>query len=159
MVVHRLTLLVAAVLLATPALAEDSITVGFTVSQSGALNNDSVAQMRGFELWRDETNAAGGIKAGEKRYKVNFASYDDESQNARVQQHYTHLITQDKAQFLFSPYSSALVATAAIVSEQYGRVMLTTGSAEERIFQLGNKNLFQLYSPASQYLVGALEAL
>jgi len=67
MVVHRLTLLVAAVLLATPALAEDSITVGFTVSQSGALNNDSVAQMRGFELWRDETNAAGGIKAGEKR--------------------------------------------------------------------------------------------
>ena len=159
MVVHRLTLLVAAVLLATPALAEDSITVGFTVSQSGALNNDSVAQMRGFELWRDEVNATGGIKAGDKSYKVNFTNYDDESQNARVQQHYTRLITQDKAQFLFSPYSSALVATAAIVSEQYGRVMLTTGSAEERIFQLGNKNLFQLYSPASQYLVGALEAL
>jgi len=160
MIANRLALLAAAaVLLATPVLAEDSITVGFTVSQSGALNNDSVAQMRGFDLWREETNAAGGIKAGEKRYKVNFASYDDESQNARVQQHYTRLITQDKAQFLFSPYSSALVATAAIVSEQYGRVMLTTGSAEERIFQLGNKNLFQLYSPASQYLVGALEAL
>ena len=160
MIANRLTLLAAAaILLATPALADDTITIGFTVSQSGALNNDSVAQMRGFDLWREETNAAGGIKAGEKRYKVNFASYDDESQNARVQQHYTRLITQDKAQFLFSPYSSALVATAAIVSEQYGRVMLTTGSAEERIFQLGNKNLFQLYSPASQYLVGALEAL
>jgi branched-chain amino acid transport system substrate-binding protein len=35
-----------------------------------------------------------------------------------VQQLYTRIITQDKAQFLFSPYSSGLVATASIVSEQ-----------------------------------------
>ena len=156
--------LCAAALLATaafaaPAQAQDAITIGFTVSQTGALNNDSVAQMRGFELWRDEINAAGGIKAGGKQYKINFSSYDDESQNARVQQLYTRLIVQDKAQFLFSPYSSGLVATAAIISEQYGKVMLTTGGAEEKTYKLGNKNLFQVYSPAGQYLAGALQAL
>src|SRR5262249_54090718 len=66
---------------------------------------------------------------------------------------------QDKAQFLFSPYSSGLVATAAIISEQYGKVMLTTGGAEEKTYKLGNKNLFQVYSPADQYLAGALAAL
>ena len=115
--------------------------------------------MRGFELWRDDVNAAGGIKAGGKSYKINFVTYDDELQNTRVQQLYTRLITQDKAQFLFSPYSSGLVATAAIVSEQYGKVMITTGGAEEKTYQLGNKNLFQLYSPAEQYLAGALQAL
>ena len=104
--------------------------------------------MRGIELWRDDVNAAGGIKAGGKTYKVKFVSYDDESQNTRVQQLYTRLIVQDKAQFLFSPYSSGLVATAAIISEQYGKVMITTGGAEEKTYQLGNKNLFQLYSPA-----------
>src|SRR6266702_5321910 len=128
--------------------ADDTITIGFTV-----------AQMRGFELWRDEVNAAGGIKAGGKQYKVNFVSYDDESQNTRVQQLYTRVIVQDKAQFLFSPYSSGLVATAAIISEQYGKVMLTTGAAEERTYRLGNKNLFQLYTPAGFYLAGALHAL
>src|SRR5579872_4814403 len=149
----------AAAFLVTPAVAEDTITIGFTVSQTGALNNDSVAQMRGFELWRDEVNAAGGIKAGGKSYKIKFASYDDESQNVRVQQLYTRLISQDKAQFLFSPYSSGLVATAAIISEQYGKVMLTTGGAEEKTYQLGNKNLFQVYSPAGQYLSGAVDAL
>ncbi|HEY6256333.1 MAG TPA: amino acid ABC transporter substrate-binding protein [Xanthobacteraceae bacterium] len=160
MIASRLSVLAAAAILVTvPALAEDTITIGFTVSQTGALNNDSVAQMRGFELWRDEVNAAGGIKAGDKHYKISFVSYDDESQNVRVQQLYTRLIAQDKAQFLFSPYSSGLVATAAIISEQYGKVMLTTGGAEEKTYQLGNKNLFQLYSPAGQYLVGALEAL
>src|SRR5215467_16235625 len=157
MIVRRLYLVAAAaMILATPALAEDTITIGFTASQTGALNNDSTAQMRGFELWRDEVNAAGGIKAGGKAYKIEFKSYDDESQNARVQQLYTRLIVQDKAQFLFSPYSSGLVATAAIISEQYGKVMLTTGGAEEKTYRLGNKNLFQVYSPAGQYLAGAL---
>jgi branched-chain amino acid transport system substrate-binding protein len=163
MIANRLALLataaVLAVTVAAPARADDTITIGFTVSQTGPLNNDSVSQMRGFELWRDEVNAAGGIKAGDKHYKINFTSYDDESQNVRVQQLYTRLISQDKAQFLFSPYSSGLVATAAIISEQYGKVMLTTGGAEEKTYQLGNKNLFQLYSPAGQYLAGALDAL
>jgi branched-chain amino acid transport system substrate-binding protein len=37
--------------------------------------------------------------------------------------------------------------------------MLTTGAAEERTYKLGNKNLFQLYSPAGQYLAGALTSL
>lgn len=148
-----------ALLAAAPALAQETITIGFTASQTGKLNNDSTAQLRGFELWRDEVNAAGGIKAGGKQYKINFASYDDESQNTRVQQLYTRLIVQDKAQFLFSPYSSGLVATAAIISEQYGKIMLTTGGAEEKTYKLGNKNLFQIYSPAAQYLAGALAAL
>ena len=65
----------AAILAAVPALADDAVTIGFTVSQTGALNNDSVAQMRGFELWRDEVNAAGGIKAGGKTYKVTLTTY------------------------------------------------------------------------------------
>ena len=144
---------------ASPAFAQDTITIGFTASQTGALNNDSTAQMRGIELWRDDVNAKGGIKVGGKSYTVKLVTYDDESQNTRVQQLYTRLITQDKAQFLISPYSSGLVATAAIISEQYGKVMITTGGALEKTYQLGNKNLFQLYTGSSQYLAGALLAL
>jgi len=139
--------------------AQDTLTVGFTISQTGKLNNDATAQLRGIELWRDEVNAMGGIKAGSTTYKVKLVTYDDESQNTRVQQLYTRLIAQDKAQFLFSPYSSGLVATAAIISEQYGKVMVTTGGAEEKTYRLGNKNLFQLYSGAGQYLAGAVAAL
>src|ERR1700692_523758 len=106
MTANRLALLATAaataVIVAAPARADDTFTIGFTVSQTGPLNNDSVSQMRGFELWRDEVNAAGGIKAGDKRYKINFVSYDDESQNVRGQQLYTRLIAQDKAHFIFS---------------------------------------------------------
>src|SRR5262245_62411135 len=161
MTINRLILITAAALLtfSQASAADDTLTIGFTVSRTGKLNNDSIAQMRGFELWRDELNAKGGIAVGGKQYKVNFVSYDDESVNARVQQLYTRIINQDKAQFLFSPYSSGLVATAAIVSEQYGRIMLTTGAAEEKTYKLGNKNLFQVYSSADLYLAGAIQVV
>ncbi len=80
-----------------------TITIGFTVSQTGAFKVDSVEQYQGFELWRDQVNAQGGIKAGGKSYQVKFASYDDESKAPRVQQLYSRLILNDKADFLFSP--------------------------------------------------------
>jgi branched-chain amino acid transport system substrate-binding protein len=159
---RRLSLIAAlAAVIAAPgvAVAEDTITIGMTVSQTGALNVDSVAQQRGAEMWRDEVNDAGGIKAGGKQYKVKFVTYDDQSQGGRVQQLYTRLIVQDKAEFLFSPYSSGLTGTAAVISEQYGKIMLVTGGAEPKTYELGNKYLFQILSSADHYLTGAVEAL
>lgn len=156
---HACLLAAATFFVATQTFAADTITIGFTASQTGALNTDSTAQMRGIELWRDEINAKGGVKVGGKNYTIKTVSYDDESQNTRVQQLYTRLITQDKAQFLISPYSSGLVATAAIISEQYGKVMITTGGALEKTYELGNKHLFQIYTGASKYLSDALDAL
>ncbi|HEX9109913.1 MAG TPA: ABC transporter substrate-binding protein, partial [Terriglobales bacterium] len=156
----QLTLLaVVLVLLVISGFAQQTITVGFTVSKTGALNVDSIDQEHGFELWRDQVNAAGGIKAGGKSYKIQFTSYDDESNSKRVQQLYSRMILEDKADFLFSPYSSSLTATAAVVTEQYGKVMLTTGAAEPKTYTLGNHYLFQMFAPAPEYLKVALDAL
>jgi len=151
----------AAIVLAPPAFAadDDTLTIGMTLSQTGPLNIDSLAQQRGAELWRDQVNDGGGIKAGDAHYKVRFVSYDDQSQGGRVQQLYTRLIVQDKAQFLFSPYSSGLCATAAVITEQYGKPMLITGGAEPKTYTLGNKYLVQVLSSADHYLTGAINAL
>jgi branched-chain amino acid transport system substrate-binding protein len=157
--VKRFCLIALLLLFCTSATLAQNITVGFTVSKTGALNVDSLEQYRGFELWRDQVNAAGGIKAGGKSYKIQFTSYDDESNSKRVQQLYSRMILQDKADFLFSPYSSSLAATAAVVTEQYGKIMLTTGAAEEKTYKLGNKYLFQMFAPAQFYLRTALDAL
>jgi branched-chain amino acid transport system substrate-binding protein len=156
----RLYLLAAAAaLVATPAFAQNTITVGFTDSETGPLNVDSLGQTRGYDFWRDEVNAAGGIKVGNKHYKVKFAHYDDQSVGGRVQQLYTRLITHDKAQFLFSPYSSGLTAPATVISEQYGKIMIDSGGAEEKPFETGNKYLFMVITSAKHYLSGAIEAL
>jgi len=67
---------VATIALTSPAWAadNDTLTVGFSVSQTGKLNTDSIAQMRGFELWRDQVNAKGGIKVGNKAYNINSSA-------------------------------------------------------------------------------------
>jgi branched-chain amino acid transport system substrate-binding protein len=154
------TVIAAAAVAGSAHAAEDNvITIGMTTSQTGALNVDSTAQMRGYEMWRDEVNGAGGIKAGGKSYKVRYVSYDDQSQGGRVQQLYTRLIVQDKAQFLFSPYSSGLTGTAAVITEQYGKIMVVTGGAEPKTYELGNKYLFQGVTSADHYLSGAVDAL
>src|SRR6185312_5043295 len=147
----------AAVVVAAPAFAADTdtITIGFTASRTGPLNVDSTGQERGFEFWRDEVNAKGGNKS----YQVKFISYDDQSVGGRVQQLYTRLINQDKAQFLFSPYSSGLTAAAAVVSVLYGKIMLDSGGAEEKPFEQGNKHLFMVITSAGHYLSGAVAAL
>src|SRR5579864_7593595 len=138
---------------------DDVLTIGFTVSRTGPLNIDSLAQLHGFELWRDDVNAAGGIKVGDKRYKIRFVTYDDQSVGTRVQQLYTRLIQSDKIQFLFSPYTAGLVATAAVVAEQYGQLMMCVGSSEPHTFELGNKHLFQIYTPSNFYATDSMAVI
>ena len=135
-----------------------TITIGFTVSHTGKLKVDSEEQFKGFELWRDQVNAAGGIKAGERRHQVRFITYDDESNPERVQQSYTRLIQNDAVEFLFSPYSSGLTAKAAGVTEQLGKIMITTGAADDNTYKQGNKYLYQMFTPATEYLSSTLGA-
>ena len=151
---------VLALLIAALAWAQkDTITIGFTVSKTGKYNVESVNQLHGIELWQKWVNDQGGIPIGGKRYKVALKYYDDESKSDRVQQLYSRLISQDKVDFLISPYSSGLTAKAAIISEQYGKIMIATGAASDSIFKLGYQNVYQIYTPASRYLTGTLDML
>ncbi len=139
---------------------EVTVTIGFTESQTGKYNVDSTAQTQGFKLWMEQVNNAGGIKLSDGTIvKFKAVSYDDESKADKVQQLYTRLATEDKADFLISPYSSGLTASAAVVSEQYGKIMLATGAASDSIFKKGYERVYQLYTPASRYLTGAVDML
>jgi len=72
---------------------------------------------------------------------------------------YTRLATEDNATFLISPYSSGLADAAAVIAEQYGKIMITTGAASDSTYQKGYTLVFQAYTPASKYLTGAADLL
>jgi branched-chain amino acid transport system substrate-binding protein len=144
---------------AAPAEAK-TVVIGFTASQTGSYNVSSTRQVNGLKLWMDQVNAAGGIALSDGTVvKFDSVSYDDESNKDRVQELYTRLATEDNADFLISPYSSGLTAASAVIAEQYGKVMITTGAASDTTYKEGYTLVFQAYTPASRYLTGAVDLL
>ncbi len=143
-----------------PAPVEKTVVVGFTASLTGKLNVESTRQNNGFNLWMEQVNSAGGITLADGTV-VKFASkfYDDESNKDRVQELYTKLVTEDNADFLISPYSSGLADASAVIAEQYGKVMITTGAASDGTYKKGYTLVYQAYTPASHYLTGAVDLL
>jgi ABC-type branched-subunit amino acid transport system substrate-binding protein len=134
--------------------------IGFTESRTGNLTIESTRQANGLNLWIQQVNAAGGIRLNDGRLvKFESKSYDDESLKTRVQQLYTRLAIKDNATFLISPYSSGLADAAAVVAEQYNKIMITTGAASDSTYQRGFSMVFQVYTPASRYLTGAVDLL
>ena len=143
-----------------PAAETTTMVIGFTASQTGSYNVSSTRQVNGLQLWMDQVNAAGGIKLGDgTTIKFEAVSYDDESNKDRVQELYTRLATEDNADFLISPYSSGLTAASAVIAEQYGKIMITTGAASDATYKEGYTLVFQAYTPASRYLTGAVDLL
>jgi branched-chain amino acid transport system substrate-binding protein len=139
---------------------EKTVVIGFTASQTGKYNVESARQVNGLNLWLNQVNDAGGITLSDGTVvKFETIFYDDESNTDRVQELYTRLATDDNADFLISPYSSGLTDASAVIAEQYGKIMITTGAASDSTYQKGYTLVFQTYTPASRYLTGALDLL
>lgn len=144
----------------SPSADPSRVVIGFTASQTGALNIESMRQVNGLLLWIEETNRAGGVRlAGGATATFAARFYDDESTKERVQGLYTALVSRDGARFLVSPYSSGLADAAAVIAEQHGRIMITAGAASDSTHRKGFRHIYQVYTPASRYLTGAFDLL
>jgi branched-chain amino acid transport system substrate-binding protein len=137
-----------------------TVIIGYTASKSGPLKTEGERQINGLSLWMEQVNAKGGITLADGT-KVTFTdkNYDDESNKDRVQELYTRLINNDKADFLISPYSSGLADASAVIAQQYNKIMITTGAASDSTYSKGYTLIYQAYTPASRYLSGAVDML
>ena len=137
------------------ALAAESvqpIRIGATVSLTGSLANFGVLTRNGMQLWADDINDRGALLGR----PVQLVVYDDASDESKVAALYEKLITQDKVDFLISPYSSGLTLAAAPVAERHGVPMVAVASAAN-IWTKGYKNVFGLYTVASANMDPVLE--
>jgi ABC-type branched-subunit amino acid transport system substrate-binding protein len=144
---------------AAPSGEAETVVIGYTSSKTGSQEVPSRGQTRGLELWLEQVNQEGITLSDGTTVKIEAKTYDDESAKERVQLLYTTLIEEDGANFLISPYSSGLTDAAAVINEQYGKVMITTGAASDDTYKKGLTSAFQLYTPASRYLTGAIDLL
>jgi branched-chain amino acid transport system substrate-binding protein len=94
---------------------------GASVSLTGPLSSTKNLLI-GYELWRDDVNAAGGLLGR----KVEIVTYDDQSLPSTVPGIYSKLIDVDQVDFLFSPYGANLTAPVMPLAKQRDRVIVGT---------------------------------
>nr|WP_292839525.1 amino acid ABC transporter substrate-binding protein [Mesorhizobium sp.] len=133
-----------------PAMAEDLV-LGASVQLTGPVANTGRYYKDAYQFTIDKINEAGGVKVGDKQYKLALKLYDNQSDvNLSVRQ-YTQLISQDKVNLLLGPFASNFALADSAVSEKYQVPMVQGGGASDQIFSRKFKYIFGTLAPASNY--------
>jgi branched-chain amino acid transport system substrate-binding protein len=120
-----------AVLAAGVAHAADPIKVGCSASLTGGVAVNGKQVMMGFELWRDDVNAHGGLLGRQ----VVLDCYDDQSNPTLVPGIYTKIIEVDKADLLIGPYATNMaVPTIPIIMQHKMTTIAVTALAANSQF-------------------------
>ncbi|WP_229729349.1 amino acid ABC transporter substrate-binding protein [Agaricicola taiwanensis] len=135
----------------TSSFAQDKLLIGAPLPVTGALSPEGTKLKQGYELWQDQVNAAGGIKVGDQQLKVELRYYDYQSATPRAIQLAEKLITDDKVNFLFSPFGSGATKATSAVAEKYGVPMIASSASSVEVFDQGYKNLFGVYTDNSTF--------
>lgn len=135
-----------------------SLKAGIPVSLSGQFRVQGRQTLAGLQAWADDVNDSGGLGGGRPgaAMPVSVIYYDDASQAEQARRITGRLITQDRVDLLFGPYSSVLSRAAAEVAEDHQRVLWNQGGASDEIYQQGYRWLVGVLAPASYYLTGLL---
>ncbi len=137
--------------------AQNVVRIGVPISITGALATEARLTSDGYKFWAEDVNRRGGLDAGGKKYKVELVIYDDQSSVDRSAQLTERLISQDKVDFLFSPYGSGPTYAASSVSERYHKLMLNGGGTAPTIFTRGFKYFFSATTTTDFYPKGVFE--
>ena len=130
-----------------PVQAQETIRFGAPLPLTGALAPEALKQQQGYDLWAEAVNKAGGIDVGGKKMKVEIVYTDYQSNTPRAVQAAEKLITQEKVNFLFSPFGSGAAKAASTVSEKYGVPTIASTASSSQVYDQGYKNLFGTFTP------------
>ncbi len=137
--------------------ADDTIILGSAISLTGKYSTNGLHAKNGYEFAIERINSTGGVKIGDKSYKLKVIYYDDESTPARGAQLAERLINQDGVKDMLGPYSSGLTKAIAPVTEKYQIPMVEAEGASRSLFTQGYKYLFAVLSTSEQYLASAID--
>jgi len=111
------------------AASADTFKVGAVLELSGSDASGGQVAKRGYELWANTVNAAGGIKVGDKAYKVELLIQDCQSQPAQGANACERLIAEENVDALFGAYTSGVQIAMNPIAAKY-QTPCIAGSAE-----------------------------
>lgn len=140
--------------------APDKIVIGHPACLSGKYAKAGEQAVGGIKACVDwVNNFNGGVKIGGKKVPLEYKYYDCESKKEAVTSLIGRLITVDKVDVVFAPYSSGLTLRGAPVAESHQMLYMDHGGANNKIFQQGFRYIVQTIGPATSYHMGTLDMI
>jgi len=147
-----------AVLLASQ-LSAAPIELGASVQLTGQFANTGRYYGDAYQIAVEKVNAAGGVKVGNTREKLNLKILDNQSDVSLSVRQYVQLVTQDNVNFLLGPFASDFALADSAISEKYNVPMIQGGGASDQIFSRGYKYIFGTLPPASDYFQSTVDLM
>jgi branched-chain amino acid transport system substrate-binding protein len=111
--------------------AQETLKIGGVGPLSGGGTAWGLAAQRGMEIAIEEINAAGGVKAEGKAYKLQLVMYDDQYTGAGGKAAAERLVNQDKVKFIIGPVGSPPALGVISVTNPAKVIALTNGYAPQ----------------------------
>ena len=137
------------------------IVFGFSTPITGALEYAGVPSKKGYEAWAEMVNAQGGIYVEEykKKLPVRLVYYDDKTNPTTAARIYEKLITQDKVDFLLSPWGSSIGFAVSQIAQKYKKPIIFVWISSDPIYKQGYDYVFSIIEPASRHCWSAVKVL
>jgi len=123
-----LAIVTVALLLALPALAADTIKIGFNIELTGDIPKVGEASKFAAELLKAEINGKGGLQVGAKKYQLDFVYEDNEAKAESAVTAMLKLIEKDQVLAVVGPNSSKQAIPAGQVADDNKTVMVSPWS-------------------------------
>ena len=111
--------------------AQETLKIGGVGPLSGGGTAWGLAAQRGMEIAIEEINAAGGVKAEGKTFKLQLVMYDDQYTGAGGKAAAERLVNQDKVKFIIGPVGSPPALGVISVTNPAKVIALTNGYAPQ----------------------------
>ena len=163
--ITRRAALAAPVALAAPAVhaqAPAALRIGYAISKTGPnAGGASITTTPNYEMWVKEVNAAGGLRMGSARARIEVTEYDDRSVSEDAVRAVERLATQDRVDFILPPWGTALNLAVAPILNRAGYPHLASTAVTDRAPELGRRwtNSFWMLGTGGGAGAGLVEVL
>ncbi|WP_136439324.1 amino acid ABC transporter substrate-binding protein [Pacificoceanicola onchidii] len=144
------------------AFAADPIKFGVVAHLTGPLaGGEAVTHTPNIELWAAQVNARGGLKVDGGMRPVEVITYDDKTDPSEHIKAVQRLATQDKVDFMFSPYGTGFNIAAAPIYAKYDFPLVAVSAITDQQEELSKRfpNMFFTLGTTTGFVEGALDAL
>ena len=128
-------------------LAAETVKIGFNAPLSGPAAAWGLPGMEGVSIWVDKVNSSGGLKIGDKTYKVEIIKYDNEGIGSKALLGARKLVLEDKivAMLMLGGAPSAVVQPFLTKHKIMTFVLIASDIAPDRPYLMDVTDNFPVY--------------